>query len=114
MLDIFGDEESIVGNRIRVGKVAEIIPGASVVVSAHCKDVAVFNVGGAFHAIDDLCPHMGASLSSGYLEGDIVTCPWHYWRFRVTDGSWADNPRVRTGCYAAIVEGDEVFVDIGE
>ena len=44
-------------------------------------------------AIDDVCPHMGASLGGGYVEGGIVTCPWHAWRFRLTDGAWADNPR---------------------
>ena len=49
-----------------------------------------------YFAIDDVCPHMGASLSGGYVEDGIVTCPWHAWRFRLTDGTWADNPRSRS------------------
>ncbi len=73
--------------------------------------VAVFNVGGGvYHAIDDLCPHMGASLAAGHLEGEMVTCPWHAWRFRVTDGTWCDNPRVKTDAYDVRIEGDEIQV----
>src|SRR4051812_25874562 len=75
----------------RVGDVAE---GDSKVVAVGGKTIALFNTGGQFHAIDDCCPHMGASLAGGYVEGNIVTCPWHAWRFRLNDGAWADNPRI--------------------
>ena len=53
---------------------------------------------------------MGASLATGTVEGGIVTCPWHAWRFRLRDGTWADNPRVKIGCFAVRVEGDEIQV----
>ena len=82
------------------------------VVAVGRKDVAVFRVGGAFFAIDDLCPHMGASLSGGFVDGGTVTCPWHYWRFRLSDGAWDDNPKVRTGCYPVHVVGDEIQLDV--
>ena len=79
--------------------------GKTVVVGQKC--VAVFLIDGKPCAIDDACPHMGASLSGGYVEDGIVTCPWHGWRFRPTDGTWADNPRVKVPCHAArIVDGD--------
>ena len=58
-----------------------------------------------------MCPHMGASLSGGVIENGVVTCPWHAWRFRLTDGAWADNPRIKIGCYPVRVEGDEVQVE---
>ena len=74
--------------------------------------IALFLVDGKPCAIDDVCPHMGASLSGGCLENDIVTCPWHAWRFRVTDGTWVDNPRVKTGCYPVRVVGDDVQVQL--
>jgi nitrite reductase (NADH) small subunit/3-phenylpropionate/trans-cinnamate dioxygenase ferredoxin subunit len=57
---------------------------------------------------------MGASLSGGYVEDGIVTCPWHYWRFRLSDGAWADNPRVKTGCYRVQVVGDEIQLEVPE
>ena len=53
---------------------------------------------------------MGASLSGGYVENGIVTCPWHAWRFRLADGAWADNPRIKIGCYPVRVEGGMVQV----
>jgi nitrite reductase (NADH) small subunit/3-phenylpropionate/trans-cinnamate dioxygenase ferredoxin subunit len=93
----------------RVGDVPE---GEGKTVAVGDKLVAVFRAGGRFFAIDDTCPHMGASLSAGYIENNIVTCPWHAWRFRLTDGAWADNPRIKIGCYGVRVEGDAVQVEI--
>jgi len=39
------------------------------------------------HAIDHACPHEGYGLTQGDLDGDLVTCEWHNWKFRVTDGA---------------------------
>jgi nitrite reductase (NADH) small subunit/3-phenylpropionate/trans-cinnamate dioxygenase ferredoxin subunit len=55
---------------------------------------------------------MGASLAGGYVEGGVVTCPWHAWRFRLGDGAWADNPRVKTGCYPVRLAGDDIQVGV--
>lgn len=74
--------------------------------------VAVFDDGGQLHAIADTCPHMGASLGAGHLEDGIVTCPWHAWRFRVADGTWADNPKIKIPCFAVRQEGDEVQIQM--
>ena len=101
------------GQLIAVGKTTEIPEGEAKVVTVNKKDVAVFQSGGAFFAIDDCCPHAGASLSGGFVEDGIVTCPWHAWRFRLSDGAWADNPKVKTGCYKVQVIGDDVFVEVG-
>jgi nitrite reductase (NADH) small subunit len=94
----------------RVGELAE---GESRAVEVAGRLVAVFRQQGQYYAIDDVCPHMGASLSAGYVEKGIVTCPWHAWRFRLADGAWADNPRIKIGCYPVRVEGDEVQVQAG-
>jgi len=48
--------------------------------------VAVFNVEGRLVACRDRCPHMGADLSMGRLDGDFVICSWHGWTFNLTDG----------------------------
>ncbi len=72
--------------------------------------IAVFNVEGKLFAIDDICPHMGASLSAGQLCDGVVTCPWHAWRFRVDDGTWCDNPKIKVDRFAVRVEGDEIQV----
>ncbi len=76
------------------------------------KLIAVFKNGDQFQAIDDACPHMGASLAGGHLEDGIVTCPWHAWRFRLADGAWADNPRIKIGCYPVMVEEGAIQIEL--
>jgi nitrite reductase (NADH) small subunit len=76
------------------------------------KLIAVFHYRGQYFAIDDVCPHMGASLGSGYVENGIVTCPWHAWRFRLSDGAWADSPRIKIGCYPVRVQDGVVQIQV--
>jgi nitrite reductase (NADH) small subunit len=101
-----------VGQRVTVAKVSDIPEGGSFVVNVRERDVAIFRINGVFQAIDDMCPHMGASLSGGFVEDGCVTCPWHYWRFRLADGAWADNPKVRLGSYPVHVVGDDVQLEL--
>lgn len=95
-----------------VAKVGDIPEGEGRAFEVNGKLVAVFLHGGQYYAIDDVCPHMGASLSQGYVEKGIVTCPWHAWRFRITDGTWADSPKLKIGCYPVRVQGDEIQVQV--
>ena len=70
----------------KVANVADLPPGEATLVTAGEKRVALFNVGGTCHALDDTCTHRGGPLSEGTLDGDVVTCPWHGARFCVRDG----------------------------
>jgi NAD(P)H-dependent nitrite reductase small subunit len=97
-----------------VCKVQDLKDGEGKTVAVGKKAIAVFAEGDQVHAIDDFCPHMGASLSGGYVENGVVTCPWHAWRFRLCDGAWADNPKIKIGCHAVRVVGDEVQVQVAE
>ena len=38
------------------------------------------------HALDHACPHEGYGLTQGTLDGNLLTCAWHNWKFRVDDG----------------------------
>jgi nitrite reductase (NADH) small subunit/3-phenylpropionate/trans-cinnamate dioxygenase ferredoxin subunit len=98
----------------RVCAKSEVAEGEGKTVEVAGKLVAIFCDQGEYHAIDDMCPHMGASLSGGYIENGIVTCPWHAWRFRLKDGAWADNPRIKIGCYPVRVEDDSILIQISE
>ncbi len=90
----------------------EVKDGEGKTVIVGQKLIAVLKNGDQLQAIDDACPHMGASLSGGRLENGIVTCPWHAWRFRLADGAWADNPRIKIGCYPVKVEAGAVQIEI--
>lgn len=74
--------------------------------------IAVFNRDGVFHAMDDFCPHMGASLACGWIQEDSVACPWHAWRFSLHDGGWLDNPKIKVEIFPVHIEGDEVQIEI--
>ena len=97
---------------VTVAKVGDIPDGQGQAYAVSGRMVAVFNEDGKFSAIDDFCPHMGASLAGGYLEDGIVTCPWHAWRFCVHDGKWCDNPKVKIDAFEVRVEGDEIQVRV--
>ena len=98
--------------RARVARVGEIPEGEGRVVEAEGRTLALFNVGGAFYAIDNTCPHRGGPLGEGDVEGRVVSCPWHAWRWDVTTGGNANNPAVTVACYRVSVEGSSVFVEL--
>ncbi len=48
--------------------------------------IAVARTESGFHAIDNACPHQGYGLTTGSLDGELVTCQWHNWKFEVRTG----------------------------
>ncbi len=73
--------------------------------------IVVVRTNDGFHAIDNACPHQGYGLATGGLEGDLITCQWHNWKYRVSDGVCVVGEEdVR--CHTVKVEGDEVIVEI--
>ena len=99
---------------IAVAKVGDIPSGEGRAFAVNGRMVAVFNEDGTFSAIDDFCPHMGASLAGGWLEKGTVTCPWHAWRFCIRDGTWCDNPRIKIDAFEVKVEGEDILVRVPE
>src|SRR5206468_6739923 len=70
--------------KARCGRADEVPPGSSKVVQINERVVAIFNVDGTLHALDNTCPHQGGPLGEGYLEDNgVVSCPWHGWTFDV-------------------------------
>jgi nitrite reductase (NADH) small subunit len=98
---------------VTVAKVGAIPEGQGATFAVGERLVAVFNRGGEYHAIDDMCPHMGASLGAGCMDAEgVVTCPWHAWRFAVCDGTWCDNPRIKIDAFEVRVVGEEIQVSV--
>lgn len=95
-----------------VARVGDIPPGEGRAYEVHGRMVAVFFVDGEYHAIDDFCPHMGASLAAGAVEDGVVCCPWHAWRFDITDGTWCDNPKIKVDRFEVALQGDEIKVGV--
>lgn len=89
----------------------EIALGAMKSVDLHGVAVAIANVGGAFYAISDACPHAGCSLSHGSLQGSVVTCPNDGSQFDLASGHVLTGPaKVRVRTYRVQVRGDELRI----
>jgi len=93
-------------------KTADLKPGEAKAIVAGDREIAIFNVDGQFHAIDNLCPHRGGPLADGLLEGNIVVCPWHGWRFDVTTGASPVVKTVSVDKFETAVEGDNLKVKV--
>jgi len=72
--------------RIELCSTDDVAPGTALKVEAEGLTVAVFNVGGEYYVIDDLCTHGPGSLSEGYIEDDVVECNFHNGQFNIRTG----------------------------
>ncbi len=63
------------------------------------RRVALFRHAGRVHAIDDQCPHQGASLGMGVVLDGEVTCPWHAWHFDLGSGCNTDGLAARVAVF---------------
>jgi nitrite reductase/ring-hydroxylating ferredoxin subunit len=97
---------------VRVASASEIPSGQGRMFEVQGRQVAVFNVAGKFHAIDNVCEHQGGPLAEGELDGCIVTCPWHGWTYDVQSGQSPDDPDTRVQRFAVKVEGGDVLVAV--
>jgi len=95
-----------------VAKIGSIPADRGEAFAVNGRMVAVFFVDGKYFAMDDICPHMGASLGSGEVVQGVVSCPWHGWRFRVCDGTWCDNPKLSVDTFELRIVGDEIQVKV--
>ena len=97
----------------KVAKEGAVPEGEGRAFAVEGRMVGVYLLDGEYFAMNDFCPHMGASLASGYVEDHAVSCPWHAWRFSVKDGTWLDNPRgVKTDSWPVRLEGDSIQVAV--
>ncbi len=82
-------------------------------VQAAGQNLALFNVGGNYYAIENACPHRGGPLAEGPVAGDVVTCPWHGSSFSVKTGAVLSPPADRgVKSFPVRVSGDDVEVEV--
>ena len=98
---------------VKMATLSELPPGTGRQVQLVDRVVAVFNVGGAIHAMDGSCTHRGGPLGEGRLDGSVVTCPWHGARFDVTTGAVLSPPAPRNAkVYRVSVDADAIVVEL--
>ena len=94
----------------KVAAATDVPLGAGIKVTIDDEDIALFNRGGEFFAINDLCPHRGAPLSEGFLDQDRVFCPLHCFDFHLQTGRSEMVPHLMVTTYPTKVEDGDVFI----
>jgi len=96
---------------VKVGRVEEFRDRRGRAVSVGDSKVAVFRVGDRWYAIQDACPHMGASLADGRVERGQVICHWHEWKYDLDSGRNDVRKGFCARTYRVRVEDGLVFVE---
>lgn len=108
---------------------AEELPaGARRIVKIGSRSIGVFNLGGEYFALMNVCPHQGAELCEGPIcgtnvpvddyryeyahGGELVRCARHGWEFKIRDGTNFDDPSVRVKTYPVSVEDGQVTLHL--
>ena len=105
-----------------VAEAAELPPGSQRVVLVGRREIGLFNIGGTFHALPNLCPHQIGPLCTGKVsgtlnssrengwkvewvrEGEILICPWHGLEYHIPSGRCLAYPEVRLRSYEVRVD----------
>lgn len=111
-----------------VGTVAELPPGERKLVRVGAVEVGVFNVGGRYYALPNICTHQFGPLCQGQVsgtvmaraaeqfkltwvkDGQVLVCPWHGLEFDLTTGECLAFPRVKLRAYRVEVREGVVVV----
>jgi nitrite reductase (NADH) small subunit len=97
---------------IRVARTDEIPLGrAKLVLLPNGEEIALFNIGGTYFALNNTCPHLGGPLVEGEIENNCVTCPWHGWQFELKTGTCINCPGDDATVYSVVVRDGEIFLD---
>ena len=98
---------------VKIARTDEIPPGQARMVEVSGNEIALFNVGGTFHAIANNCTHVGGPLCEGEINGVEVTCPWHGATFDVTTGQVLGPPAGEpVARYKVRVEGPDIAIEV--
>lgn len=72
--------------------------------------VLLIRVGVEVFALENRCAHLGCPLAAGTLDGYLLRCPCHDWRFDIRDGRFVDAPELAIKTYAVEIKDGKVFV----
>jgi nitrite reductase (NADH) small subunit len=73
-------------------------------------ELAIFNLGDRYLAVDNACPHRGGPLCDGIVSGDTVVCPLHGWKISLeTGGVMKPDVCVKVETYPVSVGDDGIL-----
>jgi nitrite reductase (NADH) small subunit len=108
-----GTDVSKVERWIRIAPCESIPPREGRAALVAGREIAIFNLGDRFLAVDNRCPHQSGPLCDGIVAGDAVVCPLHAWKVNLETGAVArpvnQNDCVRT--YATRVDAGVILIE---
>ena len=91
----------------------DLPPGRMKEFAVNGKELLVVNLANQFYCLDGRCTHARGHLAQGTLSGDVVTCPRHGSRFKVTDGSVVGGPASKSlATYKIVAKDGQLLVEV--
>ncbi len=96
---------------VPVARVDDVPPGSLRHVKIGKSDIVLARVGDEFFALSNVCRHAFGPLADGFLDGHVVMCSWHGWRYDLRDGT-TDHPDADVKTYTVTVRDGEVLIGV--
>ena len=74
--------------------------------------ILLLKIDGRFHAYQGHCPHQGAALTEGDLDGARLTCAAHGWQFDATSGRGLNPRSARLKCFPVHIVEQKVLIEV--
>ena len=95
----------------KIALISDVPAGTGKKIEINGRTLALFNAGGKFYCVDGKCPHRGAPLYEGSVEGKELVCPWHGSRFDLETGHLKSGPATGgINFYTVKVQGRDVYL----
>jgi cytochrome P450/nitrite reductase/ring-hydroxylating ferredoxin subunit len=95
----------------RVADLDALVTAGPYSLSVGASDIVVLRAAGAWHAFEGHCPHQGALLGEGEIDGGALVCRNHRWRFSTDTGEREGGPERLAACPVMERDGG-LFVDV--
>jgi cytochrome P450/nitrite reductase/ring-hydroxylating ferredoxin subunit len=95
----------------RVADLSEFKTAGPFALSTDGVDIVLLRTGAGWRAFEGRCPHQGALLGEGEIDGGALVCRNHRWRFSAYSGQREGGPECLASCPVAERDGG-VFLDI--
>ena len=102
----------LAGMRLKVCSDDQIREGGVKSLKILARNVAVFRLGGQLYGLEADCKHMRASIAYGTIDGDVITCPAHGWRYNIKSGECLNESWAKLKTYPVEVVDGVVFLEI--
>jgi nitrite reductase/ring-hydroxylating ferredoxin subunit len=97
---------------VAVARLEDVPPGTVTAVEAGGQPIALANIDGEVYAVQGECLHLQGPLGEGWLEGPVLTCPWHGWQYDVRTGENEFDRAICLRTFPVQVEDGEIRVAV--